>query len=287
MRNYLILCLVFPCLIHAQSPVTHSAGMGDNLPSLACLACAGAEWNNVSNIKAEDDSVATTVLNPGGNCFMSFCSYSRYLYASHFNFAIPSDAVIDSIFVGIKRSAHDQNTLMDSTVQLSKRGMLTGNNLKSPDFWPMASAYERYGHNDPLWGTTWLPSDFKDTATGVALKVVNLNTSDAKADVDHIEMTVYYSTSTGINSITSSPSKVEWLISPEKISVNIFTSSSVIFNSKIINIMGQEMISAHQEYTLPGDNLFNFSTESLEPGIYFMIVNAGRKIFAKEFVKME
>lgn len=287
MRYYLFAFLLLPGFFQAQSPVTHSSGMGDNVPSLACLACVGTEWNNVWNIQAADDSVATTMVYPAGNCFMSLCSYSRYLYASHFNFAIPADAVIDSILVDIKRSAHDQNTLMDSTVRLEKMGMLTGNNLKSPDFWPITSAYQSYGHDDPLWGIDWLPSDLNDTATGVVLKVMNLTSSNAKADVDHIQMTVYYNTSTGVYSVISSPSLVEWINSQGLLDVNIFTPTAVDCNSKIFNTTGQEVLSVNHGRSLQGENHFHLSTGQLSNGIYIVVMNAGGKIFTKKIIILE
>ena len=250
---------------------------------LACLACAGTEWNYSSNINAPDDSVATTVVFPAGNCFMSFCSYSRYLYASHFKFDIPADAEIDSIFVDIRRTAHDLNALKDSTVRLNKKGMLVGDNLNSPDYWPTVLAYHSYGHDNPLWGTTWLPSDLNDTATGVSLKVMNLTSSNAKADVDHIRMTVYYSTSTGIHSVTSSPSEVKWVVTEDNIELNLYTASPVRCNFKIFNMTGQEMLSVDHGLSLHGQNHFHLSTEFLDSGIYIVIMNIGGKIYNKKF----
>jgi len=284
MHKILIVVLLLPFISHAQSPETHSAGFGENIPSLACLACAGTEWNYPTNINAEDDSVTTTVVFPAGNCFMSFCSYSRSLYASHFNFDIPVEAVIDSILVDIRRTAHDPNALMDSTVRLEKKGTLVGNNLNSPGFWPTTLGYHSYGHEDPLWGTDWLASDLNDTATGVSLKVMNLTSSNAKADVDHIRMTVYYSTSTGTYTVTSSPSEMEWINSFNGIDMNIYTPSPVICISKIYNNAGQEVNSLNYGRSLAGQNHFHLPTAFLQPGIYFIVVNVGGKIFTRKFI---
>lgn len=285
MKNFILVFLLLPCFIHAQSPVTHSANSGENVPSLACLACAGTEWNDLTNIKAEDDLVATTVVFPAGNCFMSFCSYSRYLYASHFNFDIPADAVIDSIFVDILRAAHVQNALMDSTVRLVKKGTLVGDNLRAQGFWPTTLSYQSYGHDDPLWGTSWLPSELNDTATGVSLKVMNLTSSNVQADVDHIRMTVHYSSSTGTYSVTSSPSDLEWINSSTGIDMNIYTSSPVLCNSKVYNILGQVVNSLNFGRTLRGQNHFYCSTEFFQPGIYFIVVDVGGKLFTRKFTK--
>ena len=284
MQKYFISILLLPLFAHAQSPVTHSAGFGENVPSLACLACPGTEWNNPTNIKAEDDSVATTVVFPAGNCFMSFCEYSRYLYASHFKFDIPAEAIIDSILVDIRRTAHDQNALMDSTVRLVKKVTLVGDNLNSPGFWPTTLAYHSYGHDDPLWGTYWLPSDLNDTATGVSLKVMNLTSSNAKADVDHIRMTVYYSTTNGTYSVTSSPSEMEWMNSSSGIDFTIYTPSPVPCNSKVYNLAGQEINSQNYGRTLRGQNHFHLPTAFFQPGIYFILVNVGGKFYSRKFI---
>ncbi len=284
MRNILLPFLLLPCFIYAQSPVTHSADVGENVPSLACLACAGSEWTKEMNITAEDDSVTSTVLSPAGNCFMSFCSSSRYLYAHHFNFSIPADAIIDTILVDIRRAAYKTNTISDSIVQLEKNGIMIGHNLSSPGYWPSTLTYDSYGHQDPLWGTTWLPSDLNDTTMGIALKIVNRSSDNQQADVDHIQMTVYFSTSTGTYAVTSSPSEVEWSNSPGRIDVNIFTPASVHCTSKIINVMGQEIQSTNHGLSLNGENHFHWSTEFLGGGIYFIMMNVGGKIFTQKFV---
>ncbi|MEP6793397.1 MAG: hypothetical protein ABJB16_03660 [Saprospiraceae bacterium] len=284
MKKIIHLILLLPIFTHAQTPVTHSAGLGENVPSLACLACPGSEWNHEMNITTEDDSVASTVLSPAGNCFMSFCSSSRYLYAHHFNFSIPADATIDTILVDIRRAAYKENAIRDSILQLDIKGLMVGHNLSSTGYWPASLDYERYGHNDPLWGATWLPSDLNDTTMGVALKIVNRNSENEKADVDHIQMTVYFSTSTGIYSVTSSPSEVEWLNSPGEIGMNIFTSSSVYCASKIINVMGQEMLSVRHGYSLHGENHFHWSTEFLDGGVYFIIMDVGGQFYSGKFV---
>lgn len=284
MKNILLTFLLLPCFIHAQSPVTHSAGLGENVPSLACLACPGSEWTNEVNITTEDDSVTSTVLSPAGNCFMSFCSSSRYLYAHHFNFSIPADATIDTILVSIKRTAYKSDAISDSIVQLEKGGIMIGHNLSSSDFWPTSLTYENYGHDDPLWGATWLPSELNDTTMGIALKIVNRTSGNEKADVDHIQMTVYFSTSTGIYSVTSSPAEVEWLISPGEIDLNIFTPTSVHCTSKIFNVTGQEIRSINLGQTLHGENHFQISTAFINQGIYFIVINVGGRIYTRKFI---
>lgn len=286
MKKFLSFVFLLPLFIHAQTPVTHSAGVGENVPSLACLACSGSEWNSEMNISAADDSVASTVLSPAGNCFMSFCSSSRYLYAHHFSFSIPVDASIDTILVSIRRSAYKPNAVNDSIVQLELNGTPVGNNLYSSAYWPSSLAYQSYGHNDPLWGTTWSPSDLNDTTMGIALKIVNRASDNEQADIDHIQMTVYFSTSTGVHSVTSTPSQLEWSNPPGEIDLNIFTPVAVHCTSKVINVMGQEMTNVDHGLSLAGENHFHWSTEFLDRGIYFILMDFGGRYYSRKFVVM-
>jgi len=284
MKKFYFAILLLPLFSHAQSPVTNSAGYGEELPSPACLACPGADWNDPMKITIADGSVATTGLNSNGNCFQSTCFYSRYLYAHNFNFAIPIGATIDSIFVDIKRAALSANAIHDSIVQLEKSDSLIGANLQSSTIWPTTLTYESYGHNNPLWGTTWLPADINDPTYGVVLKILNLTASEAQAEVDHIQMTVYYSTTTGNFSVTSSPSAIEWINSPNEISMNIFTSASVNCSSKIYNSSGQEVNSFNYGQSLIGQNYFHCSTEYLADGIYFCVINVGGNSYSRKFI---
>lgn len=287
MKKIYFAFLLLPMLSSAQSPVIHSAGFGEEWPSSACLACPGTDWNNPENITNADDSASVTGLDGSGFCFMSTCFFSRFLYAHNFKFSIPADATIDSIFVEIKRAALDGNAIYDSIVQLVKSDTLVGDNLQSAVFWPKTLAYEGYGHNNPLWGTTWLPSELNDSASGVALKVMNLDTVMAQAGVDHIQMTVYYSTSNGIFSVTSSPSDIEWINSPGEIGIKFIASSSERIFSKIYNSNGQEISYINNGQTVIGQNYFQFPTEYLAEGMYFLILNIGDKIYSRKIVVLK
>ena len=283
MKKYLFGFLLFSSLAYGQSPVTNSASYGEELPSGACLACPGADWFNPENITSPDGNTTTSGLNNYGNCFMSTCFYSRFLYAHHFNFDIPPDATIDSIFVDIKRAARSADAIQDSIVQLQKSSMAVGENSYSPDFWTTKLTYESYGHNNPLWGTTWLPADLNDTASGVLLKIINKSDSIVQAEVDHIQMTVHFSTSTGNYSVTSSPSDIEWKTTPGEIEMNIYTSTSENCSSIIYNSGGQKLISNQLGRSIKGQNHFVCSTGDLMDGIYIMVLNIGKKSYSRKF----
>jgi hypothetical protein len=282
-KKLYFIILLFPILSQAQSPVTHSAGAGSEIPAFACKACIGTDWFYAENITKADDSVTTAGLNANGNCFQSTCYFTRYLYAHHFNFDIPSDATIDSVFVDVLRAAKNPNAILDSIVQLEKGDSMVGLNLHSTHFWPTTLQYESYGHDNPLWGTTWLPADLNDSISGVVIKIVNKNFSEQEAYVDHIRMTVYFSTSTGTSSVTSSPSEIEWINSPGEIEMKFNSASSVKYELKIYNTIGQEVMSFHHRQTEIGENRFQFSTGNLVDGIYFLAINIGSNLFTRKF----
>jgi len=287
MRLRCFAIIFVPLVSFAQSPVTHSAGLGDNLPSQACKACPGSEWYDAINIMFSDDIVTFTGLNEAGNCFMSTCYYSRFLYAHNFKFAIPADAKIDSILVDIRRAANRDNAVLDSIVQLTKIDSIIGSNLRSPNPWPIGLTYENYGHEDPLWGTTWLPSDINDPASGVVLKIKNLSFSIADAAVDHIQMTVHYTTTTGNYSVTSSPGDIELINSPNELQINVFTSATSNAALKIYNSSGQEVYYKNYGKSLQGQNYFRCPTENLVSGIYFFVLNIGKQSFSRKFIVVD
>lgn len=280
---FLLLYLFAP----AQSHVTKSAGFGEEIPGPACLACAGTDWFNPEYIGAADGLLTFTGLNVYGTCFMSTCYYSRYLYAHHFNFSIPVDATIDSIFVDIFKGALTENSIQDSIVQLQKNGTPVGSNLASDIFWPVSFHYSDYGHNDPLWGTSWLPEDLNDTTFGVTLKIKNISDKEVDAAVDHIRMTVYYSTSTGIHSVTSSPCSIEWINTPNEISVNIITPEPASCSSKIYNLNGQVIDSFDYGRSLSGQNHFEYSIKNLADEIYVWTMMIGRNMYSRKFLVMK
>ncbi len=279
-----LLLLLLPFGSHEQTSVTNSAGSGEEVPSAACLACAGTDWINPDNISSADDSVATTGLNPYGNCFMSTCFFSRFLFARNFNFKIPVDATIDSVFVDIRRGANIENAIRDTIVQLVKSGTPTGSNLASAIIWPKSLRYENYGHDDPLWGTTWRPVDLNDTTSGVTLKIENISTKEAAAGIDQIQMTVYFSTSTGIYSVTSTPFKVEWINAPDEVSVNIYTPIPVNCSSKTYTLNGQEVLSTAYGRSQTGQNHFNCAVEDLPNGFYIWEIIAGSYTYSRKIL---
>ena len=120
-------------------------------------------------------------------------------------------AVIIGIKVEIaKRVSQPVSTIADSAVQLLKGGIPVGNNYASPGQWPMTFSYDLYGSQTDLWGTTWTPADINSLNFGVRYRLVN-GAIDQTAEVDHIRITVYYTLSTGMETLTGAEIKPAYI----------------------------------------------------------------------------
>jgi len=151
------------------------------------------EWKDPSYAKSSDDKHAKATASPTGG-------YTVYLKATDFGFSIPSGATINGIKVEIERHANyntDKIWVKDWKVYLLKNGNTVGDNkADTATKWPTSDAYKTYGGSSDLWGTSWSPSDINNANFGVVL-AVQMSTGTvppSEAYVDHIRITVYYTT---------------------------------------------------------------------------------------------
>ena len=155
----------------------------------------GVAWANPDNAKASDNSYA--------DCYTT-AQYSHYLKATNFGFAVPTGATINGILVEIERKLNSSEYgwgIVDSEVKIVKSdGSIGTTNKASAVNWVVTEAYFSYGASDNLWGETWTAEDINDTDFGVALSIRSL-LAGATADVDHIRITVYYTSATTAGSV--------------------------------------------------------------------------------------
>jgi hypothetical protein len=169
----------------------NSAGAGADDASVGTVA-----WTNPGNIVSSNDSRATATLNQ---------VTSHYLAASTFGFSIPAGSSIDGITVEIERSDLSAR-VKDNIVRLYKNGTgLVGDNkaITGPS-WPNTDTYQSYGGATDTWGTTWTATDINDAGFGVWLSATNASNSTGR--VDHIRITVAYTTPAGFLVIDTSAS---------------------------------------------------------------------------------
>ena len=134
---------------------------------------------------------------PDGACSFSTATGanqdSEYLNASGYGFSVPTSATILGIEVSVSRYA--ASSVTDLTVELMKAGSRVGSNRAGTGQWPTSEAVATFGSSTDLWGTTWAPSDVNNSGFGVSLAAL-LQTSTSVADVDAIQITVYYELTT-------------------------------------------------------------------------------------------
>ena len=278
--SFIILGIAFVQTSTAQT-VTMAAGTGTTSPSNACLACPGSGWNNETNVTVLDGMPADVNLMQNAFCFQSTCYYSRSLLSSQFGFSIPGTATILGIEVNIVREGPAINTIRDTTVLISQNGILASSNYKSGTFWPATYANQLYGGPSDLWGLTWVPADINNPATAVRLGVYNTTASSVSGvNVDYVSMTVYYSTTTGIiESQTSSPNVFSLYPNPSENILNIKTdNNSKIEKVVVLDIAGRKVLEQKE-------NTAQLNIQSLEKGIYQLIITTGGKNYSGKFIK--
>ena len=79
---------------------------------------------------------------------------------------------------------------LDHSVRLLKGGALVGSDLANSTSWPTTDTYVSYGGIISTWGTTWTVADINAPGFGAA---VAARVQNGTARVDHMRITVYYS----------------------------------------------------------------------------------------------
>lgn len=149
-------------------------------------------WTSPSNAASSNNSYASVLLS-------SFNS-SQYLKATNFGFSIPSGATIDGIVVEVELKASSVGYIRDSSVKIVKGGTASGTDKKrSPGvFWPNTDTVITYGGSTDLWGLSWSDTDINASDFGLAFSPsVDTGKTSITAYIDHIRITVYYTTGGG------------------------------------------------------------------------------------------
>ncbi len=283
MKRFLLLLLLplsTATFSQTQGPNNPSAATG--VPNSSCLACPGGSWSNETNVFLADNNSAYVVASPFPNCFQSNCYYSRFLYASGFGFNIPGTATIVGVLAEVNRNPGNPNAIVDSTVRLFDGTNMIGANRATSLTWANGFNYQSYGGSSDLWGASLSPSLVNSAGFGLYFKLYNSSANVfATVSVDHVRMTVYYQTPTGIESQTMS------------------SGGFSVFQNESGNISGQFNLQATTEckyelYSLSGSLLksgnlgrlsaglqrFELPGNDLAKGIYFLRLTAGNEAFS-------
>lgn len=167
------------------------ASQGPNSPGTAAndASIGAGAWVNSSSALSSNNAYAQ---------FGESRAQSNYLKVTNFGFSIPSGATIDGIVVEIERKRDAKTSSKDNTLKIVQAGTPIGTNKASATAYPTTDTIATYGSSTDLWGASWTDSNINSSTFGVALSIENFPFKSANsAYVDHIRITVYYTSGGG------------------------------------------------------------------------------------------
>lgn len=149
-----------------------------------------------ANVDASDDVRHVVAIAAGGN--------TGNIDMTGLGLGVPAGATVTGITVTIERNyiptgGPPLSVVSDLTVQLLKAGAPVGDNKASALSWPLTvDAIKGYGASDDLWGTTWTPAEVNGATFGLRLNAKETGgITTASARIDHVVITVHYTTVAG------------------------------------------------------------------------------------------
>lgn len=124
---------------------------------------------------------------------MSSGDESYYLVLTDFGFSIPSTVNVDGIFVEIEKRDNGSGNIKDKSIMIVKGGSIVGAEHAAGGNWSSSDVYKTYGGATDLWGTTWAYSDINALDFGIAISCQKAGPSTNQGEIDHVRITIYYS----------------------------------------------------------------------------------------------
>jgi len=280
--TFLLAFLLFQTAISFSQSEGPRDAMSAIYSAFGCLACPGGNWQNLTNISQPDHLTADVVLTAYPMCFQSTCYYSRILYAYDFGFTIPAGATILGVTADVMRNSTSASGIVDSAVTLYT-GEPVGSNHASAALWTLNTAIITYGDSTDTWNYTLTADSVNNPQFGLAVLVMDksLSATFVTASVDHITMTVYYSTGTGIASQTrSSTFNIRYNKSQSALEL-FFPVQQEINAVKVFDAIGNNIFT-----TLSFDNSKgkqSIEMPFLRQGIYVAAIETGGKTITRKF----
>jgi hypothetical protein len=276
--------LSFFLFVNYNSNAQCSLVAGPLNPGTAVIAAnAGSSYtfSSPSNVLASDGSYAQAKATIG-----LFSGTTDYIVATNFNFSsagIPAGSTVCGIKVDIQKTGTSLVIIIptayvvDDKVCLVKNGTIitAGNHALTGtgNIWTTTDAWYSYGSNSDSWGTTWILSDITSSNFGVAIsaKFVALIALLPTADIDNIQVTVYYDNNSTLPirlnyfnvSAQNSQATVQW--SADDIAAN----SLFIIERSADNVLWQpvDTVAANAGNSLT--NSYQYTDKSPLPGESF------------------
>ncbi len=164
--------------------VTRSPGTCANVTGIGTVA-----WGTPTNAQVSDTLYATRSVARNVT--------TNYLRCTNYGFAIPAGSTILGIAVNVVRKTSG-NTVRDAAMRIVKNvaGVATIQAIDRSTLtnYTTTDVAEIHGGSTDLWGTTWTLADINTTNFGAAFAAKNVNSNTRTASVNHMPITVYYST---------------------------------------------------------------------------------------------
>lgn len=144
-------------------------------------------WSGPGNAAVSDNILSSATL-------IGAFVVTHYINATNFSMSVPGGATITGVVVGLERNTTGSGTVKDNAIFLIKNGTIQGNNKATANNWTGTDTYEDHGGVNDTWGLVLTASDVNASDFGVAVAAQVVAGTTAEAHVDHIRITVYYTT---------------------------------------------------------------------------------------------
>ena len=172
----------------------------------------GDPWANPGNASARDGTFATMSV--------SGTTIRNYLRAHNYGFSISADQEILGVVAKIRKLKSDSNSgsIADREVKLVKGGVVSSSSRHISGVWPTAVSTLTHGGASDLWGDSLGPSDINDPNFGLVMNARTSSSSSTNiANVDSIQLIVYYTKATGTKKVYSDGA---WSNKPVKVYID-------------------------------------------------------------------
>jgi hypothetical protein len=148
-------------------------------------------WADDTNVKSSDNNRAT--VHPGNG------NFSDCVAGYNWGFALPTGSEILGVEARIEKCS-SSNKYVDKMVSVLSALYFIGNNKAHTSTpWPnpvSSETYVTYGGSTDLWGLSWTSAGVNSSTWGIGIGVLQNGTTAADAQVDHIQVRIYYNNPT-------------------------------------------------------------------------------------------
>ena len=144
---------------------------------------------SVSNVLSSDNETI--------GFFRSGEAYSHYIKVSNFSFDIPSATSITGVEVSVECFSTFLARTFDNGAYIVKGGTISGEDKSKATNWSDTEETRVYGGSTDMWNVSLVPSDVNSSTFGFVISVGGI-LGALYADIDNIQMKVYYTLDTPI-----------------------------------------------------------------------------------------